>query len=198
MKRRGRNERDSLTAFAQELQHGNELGSLHDGAVRAGAETLAAERAFFEVDLGVALLVLADGAHGTCCFAGNREPFDGVVKADVDETFAALGAGFLVDERLAAHDVDGVVRADMNAGLGKTVSAEALDDLDLRVRAAGTRRAGNGEGPFGPFGISGKKFEILVRETAVVLFVLCIETEKRHDAAADHLAVMRQTAVKRF
>ena len=198
MERRRGDERDRLAAFGQETQHGNEFGPLHDGAVGAGTETFAAERAFFEVDLGKALFVFADRADRAGGFARDREPLDGVVEADVDETLAALGAGFLIDERLAAHDVDGVVRADMNAGLRETVAAEALDHLDLRIGAAGTCRPGDREGAFRAFRIRGDQPEVFVRETAVVLFVLRIQAKERHDAAADHLAVMRQTAVKRL
>ena len=193
-----RDERDRLAAFGQELQHGHEFGPLHDRAVGAGAEAFTAEGAFLEVDLGISLLVFPDRIDGAGGFAGNREPLDGVVEADVDETFAAFDAGFLIDERLAAHDVDRVVRADVDTGLGETVAAQALDDLDLGVGTARTRRACDRQRTFRPLGIGGHLVEIFMRETAVVLLVLGVEPEERHDPAGDDRAVVLDATVKRL
>ena len=113
-----------------------QLSLIHDRAEGAIHQTHTAVDALVIVDLGVAVLILANGIHAAGLLAGPGKLDDGVVRAGIP-AFAALDALILVDMRLSAFDSNGPLMAGILAMAGQTALA-GVRDLIVGGRAAVT------------------------------------------------------------
>ena len=111
-----------------------DLALVGNGAERAVDQALAAGNALAVVDLSTAQLVGVDGTHAAGRSAGTLSLDDGVVGADADAA-AALDALVLIDDGTAALPGDGLLGADLHAGVCQTALAQ-VGDLDQLFGAA--------------------------------------------------------------
>ena len=124
---RGRHLGDDLVAVGDGLDDLEDLTLVGNGAEGAVHEALAAAHALVVVDVGVAVLVRADGAHAAGVGAGTHVVVDGVVGTHVGAA-AALDAERVVDEGLLVLERDGLLGADLAAGVRETALAGLAHD----------------------------------------------------------------------
>ena len=114
-----------------------QLALVHNGAEGAVHQAHAAVDALVIVDLGPAVLVLADGVHAAGLLAGPEELDDGLIGAG-GLALAALDALGLVDLSLAVLKVDGP----LGTGMGAVPGQAALAGVGDLIVGVGTGVAG--------------------------------------------------------
>ena len=127
---------DHLVTTLDGLDELEDLALIGDSAEGAVDQTHAAGDALVIVDLGAAQLVRADGVHAAGLSTGALQLQDGAVGAGVG-ALAALDALGLVDEALALDQRDGVLGADLHAGVSQAALAH-IGDPNLLGRAGVT------------------------------------------------------------
>ena len=114
-----------------------QLPLVHNGAEGAVHQAHTAVDAFVIVDLGPAVLILADGVHAAGLLAGAEEFDDGLIGAG-RLALAALDALGLVDVGLAVLKIDGP----LGTGVGAVTGQAPLAGVGDLVMSVGTGVAG--------------------------------------------------------
>ena len=114
-----------------------QLPLVHNGAEGAVHQAHAAVDALVIVDLGPAVLILADGVHAAGLLAGAEEFDDGLIGAG-RLALAALDALGLVDVGLAVLKIDGP----LGTGVGAVTGQAPLAGVGDLVMSVGTGVAG--------------------------------------------------------
>ena len=151
----GRDLGNDLVAGVDGHDHLEDLALVGDGAEGTVDQALTAADALLVVDLCVAVLVGADGAHAARHGAGTLEVMDGVVGAGLGAQ-PAVDALLLIDVGLLVLEGDGALGADLAAGVREAALAGVahlvdvvlagvageLDDVDQRRLVVGLGNRG--------------------------------------------------------